>query len=99
MLVLEIEATRIMPTRNVNLTDYLDRLIEDGVKSGKFSNASEVVREGLRLLDERQQEHKAKLKWLRGAVQEGVDAIERGDYTTFRSNRELGDFVRGVRGK
>ena len=39
-----------MPTRNVNLTDHFDRFIEDEVTSGRFSNASEMVREGLRLL-------------------------------------------------
>ena len=41
-----------MPTRNVNLTEHFDRFIETGVSSGRFSNASEVVREGLRLLAE-----------------------------------------------
>ena len=33
-----------MPTRNVNLTEHFDRFIETGVTSGRFSNASEVVR-------------------------------------------------------
>ena len=42
-----------MPTRNVNLTEHLDTFIETGVASGRFSNASEVVREGLRLLEHR----------------------------------------------
>ena len=36
-----------MPSRNVNLTEHLDRFIEAGITSGRFSNASEVVREGL----------------------------------------------------
>ena len=57
-----------MPTRNVNLTDHFDRFIEDGIASGRFSNASEIVREGLRLLEQREQEDQAKLKWLRAAV-------------------------------
>jgi antitoxin ParD1/3/4 len=38
-----------MPTRNVNLIDHFDSFIEKRVNSGRFSNASEVVREGLRL--------------------------------------------------
>jgi len=50
-----------MPTRNVNLTDHFDRFIDDGVTSGRFSSASEVVREGLRLLEQREQEDRAKL--------------------------------------
>ena len=41
-----------MPTRNVNLTNHLDRFIQARINSGRFSNASEVVREGLRLLEQ-----------------------------------------------
>ena len=59
-----------MPTRNINLTDRLDRFIAKEVESGRYRNASEVVRESLRLLERRNQEERAKLKWLREAVQE-----------------------------
>jgi antitoxin ParD1/3/4 len=86
-----------MPTRNVNLTEHFDRFIEAGIISGRFSNASEVVREGLRLLEQREQEDKAKLDWLTAAVKEGLDDIERGDYVTLRSDREIGDFMRELR--
>ena len=70
-----------MPIRNVHLTDHFNEFIEAGVSSGRFSNASEVVREGLRLLEQREEEDKAKIEWLRGKVQEGIEAAERGDYT------------------
>ncbi|SPF53546.1 conserved hypothetical protein [Candidatus Sulfopaludibacter sp. SbA4] len=86
-----------MPTRNVNLTDHFDRFIEARVTSGRFSNASEVVREGLRLLEQREREDKARLKWLRAAVKEGIDDIDRGDYTILRSGLEIDDFVRRLR--
>jgi antitoxin ParD1/3/4 len=82
-----------MPTRNVNLTEHFDRFIETGITSGRFSNASEVVREGLRLLEQREQEDKAKLEWLRAAAKEGFDAADRGDYVTLRSDQEIDDFV------
>jgi antitoxin ParD1/3/4 len=82
-----------MPTRNVNLTDHFDRFIESGVKSGRFSNASEVVREGLRLLEQREREDKARIEWLRAAAKEGFDDIERGDYVTLRSAKEIDDFI------
>jgi antitoxin ParD1/3/4 len=85
-----------MPTRNVNLTDHFDRFIEAGITSGRFSNASEVVREGLRLLEQREQEDQAKLEWLRAAAQEGFDAIDRGDYVTLRSDQDIADFIRQV---
>src|SRR5271155_238226 len=86
-----------MPTRNVNLTEHLDRVIEEGIASGRFSNASEVVREGLRLLEQREQEDRAKLEWLRAAAKEGFDAAGRGDYVTLRSGQEIDDFVDQVR--
>ena len=86
-----------MPTRNVNLTGHFDPFIETGITSGRFSNASEVVREGLRLLEQREQEDKAKIQWLRGAAKEGFDAADRGDYVTLRSDREIDDFVDQVR--
>jgi antitoxin ParD1/3/4 len=82
-----------MPTRNVNLTEHLDQFIETGITSGRFSNASEVVREGLRLLEQREQEDRAKLEWLRAAAKEGFDAIDRGDYVTLRSGEEIDNYV------
>ena len=85
-----------MPTRNVNLTEHLDRVIEEGITSGRFSNASEVVREGLRLLEQREQEDKARIEWLRGAAKEGFDAIDRGDFAALKSERALGALLREI---
>ena len=82
-----------MPTRNVNLTDHLDKFIDKRVKSGRFSNASEVVREGLRLLEQREKEEKARMKWLQEAAQVGIDDMNAGRYTTLNSVQELRDFV------
>jgi antitoxin ParD1/3/4 len=83
-----------VPTRNVNLTEHLDSFIEKGVSSGRFSNASEVVREGLRLLEQRQQEDKAKLEWLRAAAKEGFDDIDRGDFVTLRTDQDIEELMR-----
>lgn len=88
-----------MPTRNVHLTEHFDHFIDDGISSGRFSNASEVVREGLRLLEQREAEDRAKLEWLRSAVQEGIEAADRGDTTTLRSASEITTFVRSLRRK
>lgn len=86
-----------MSTRNVNLTEHFDRFIETRITSGRFSNASEVVREGLRLLEQREQEDKAKLEWLRDAGKEGFGAIERGDYVSLNSEKEIKKFLREIR--
>jgi len=86
-----------MPTRNVNLTEHWDRFIDGGIESGRFSNASGVVREGLRLLEQRELRDKAKLEWLRGAAQEGFDEIERGEGIEFDSMEDLAVYLRQVR--
>jgi antitoxin ParD1/3/4 len=78
-----------MPTRNVDLTEHFDRFIEAGIRSGPFTDASEVVHEGLRLLEEREQGEKARLEWLRAAAKEGFDQIDRGEGIEFES---LDDF-------
>jgi antitoxin ParD1/3/4 len=85
-----------MSTRNVNLTQHFDQFIESGLASGRFSNASEMVREGLRLLEQREMENRARLEWLRAAVQEGIDDLERGDYVTLHSRQEIDDWMSQV---
>jgi antitoxin ParD1/3/4 len=82
-----------MPTRNVNLTEHFDRFIEAGVTSGRFGNASEVVRDGLRLLEQREQEDKAKLEWLRAAAKEGFDQLDRGEGSEFESMDDFDAYI------
>jgi len=60
-----------MPTRNVNLTDELDHFVSRKVKSGRYENASEVVRAALRTLEREEQQYAAKLAALRAAIDEG----------------------------
>jgi antitoxin ParD1/3/4 len=85
-----------MPTRNVNLTEHFDRFIETGVTSGRFSNASEVVREGLRLLEQREQEDRAKIEWLRAAAKEGFDSIDRGEGIEFETMDDFEVYVHQI---
>ena len=60
-----------MPTRNVNLTEELERFVLTKVESGRYENASEVVRAALRTLEREDQQYEAKLAALRGAIDEG----------------------------
>jgi antitoxin ParD1/3/4 len=59
------------PTRSINLTPELDRFVDTKIKSGRYEDASEVVRAGLRNLEREEQEHAAKLAALRSAIDEG----------------------------
>jgi antitoxin ParD1/3/4 len=60
-----------MPTRNVNLTDDLDRFVLAKIESGRYENASEVVRAALRSLERDEREYELKLAILRAAIDEG----------------------------
>jgi antitoxin ParD1/3/4 len=69
-----------MPTRNVNLTNELDRFVAKKVKTGRYENASEVVRAGLRTLEREERQYEAKLAALRSAIDEGdASGIARGN--------------------
>ena len=69
-----------MPTRNVNLTPELDKFILEKVESGRYENASEVVRAALRSLERNEREYEAKLAALRAAIDEGdASGIAEGD--------------------
>jgi len=82
-----------MPTRNVVLTEYQAELIEKLVKSGRYQNASEVLREGLRLVESRETEDRARLKALREAAKVGLDDLQAGRYRQFDSFADLDSYV------
>ncbi|MBM4264853.1 MAG: type II toxin-antitoxin system ParD family antitoxin [Deltaproteobacteria bacterium] len=60
-----------MPTRNVNLTNELDKFVVAKVESGRYENASEVIRAALRTLEREEKEYETKLAALRTAIDEG----------------------------
>jgi antitoxin ParD1/3/4 len=69
-----------MPTRNVNLTSELDQFVAAQIQSGRYENASEVIRAALRSLQREEQEYGEKLAALRAAIQEGLGSgIAEGD--------------------
>jgi len=63
---------------NISLTSKLAGMVRDKVKSGMYNSASEVVRDGLRLLAEEEMIKDMKRKELRRLIQEGDDAIKAG---------------------
>lgn len=64
---------------NVSLTPELEQFVQEKVKSGRYLSASEVVREALRLLEERDRIQQIKLETLRKEIMIGVEQIEHGD--------------------
>jgi len=68
-----------MPTRNVVVTDQQAELVEKLVGAGRYQNASEVLRNGLRLLQRRELEETVKLEALRDALDEAEAAVAAGD--------------------
>ena len=69
-----------MPTRNISLTREQDAFVDEMVDSGDYQNASEAIRDALRVLQQRRREDKLKLQALRAQLKLGVDALRRGDF-------------------
>ena len=66
---------------NVSLTPALEKLIHKKVKSGVYNNASEVVREALRLLEEQDKIKELKLSKLKAELQVGINQLDRKQYS------------------
>lgn len=81
-----------MPTRNVVITEHQQELIESLVDSGRYQNASEVLREGLRLIEQREQRDAAKLRALKTAAEVGWAEVAAGQYIDI-DDSELDDYI------
>lgn len=64
---------------NISLPPALEKFVQDKVGAGHYSTASEVVRDGLRLLQEQDRLRQIRDEELRREVQIGIDEIERGE--------------------
>jgi len=68
---------------NVSLTPELEQYVIGKVQSGMYHTASEVIREGLRLLKEREELQQQKVADLRREIQIGIDQADRGQVSPF----------------
>lgn len=84
-----------MPTRNVVLTEHLDEVIDRLVKTGRYQNASEVLRDGLRMVEQRENREKAKLAALKEAAAIGFRDIDEGRFHDVDEDG-LEEFVSGL---
>ncbi len=78
-----------MPTRDVVLTEQQAVMIERLVHSGRYQNASEVLRDRLRLVQQREAEDKARLAALRQAASVGLGDFAAGRYRSFADGKAL----------
>lgn len=64
---------------NVSLTPELEKLVETKVRSGRYQSASEVIRAGLRLLEDQELMREAQLGDVRRKIKTGLDELDRGE--------------------
>jgi antitoxin ParD1/3/4 len=64
---------------NISLTPELEQMVDDRVKSGRYASASEVIREGLRLLEEQEQLKQQRLLQVRKHINGGIEQLDRGE--------------------
>jgi antitoxin ParD1/3/4 len=68
---------------NISLTPQLEQLVQDRVRSGRYTSASEVVREALRLLESQDRALEARLTQLRAEVDAGLRQLDDGKSSPF----------------
>jgi antitoxin ParD1/3/4 len=64
---------------NISLTPELEQMVDDKVRSGRYASASEVIREGLRLLEEQEQLKQQRLADVRRKIDRGIEQLDRGE--------------------
>ena len=64
---------------SVSFTPQQAEFLDACVASGRYQSRSEVVREGLRLLEDRQQQRQAELEGARALIRQGADQLDRGE--------------------
>jgi antitoxin ParD1/3/4 len=74
---------------NISLTPELERFVNEKVGSGLYQTASEVVREGLRLLREREEMYQKKLEALRKDLAAGIEEADRGEVAPLNARETL----------
>ena len=82
-----------MPTRNVHLTEHFDDFITMGIEGGRYSDASDAVRAGLRLLEQQEMEDRAKLEHLRAIAKDAFSSLDRGEGIGFASIEDLDAWI------
>lgn len=78
-----------MPMRNIDLTSHYDRFVDEQIASGRFTDAGEVIRAGLRLLEQQSAEDQEKIAALRALTAQAFDELDRGRGTILDGSIDL----------
>ena len=78
-------------TKNVVLTDELTDFVDGLVKCGRYTSVSEVMRDGLRTLQDRIARDQAELAEIRARIGRSIDQLDRGDYVSGSPADLIGD--------
>lgn len=84
---------------NVSLPKKQEQYVKGLVKKGRYSSASEVVRTGLRLLEEEERVNELKLKELKRLIQEGIDSGPATPYSREEMRALVGKRIAELRGE
>jgi len=68
---------------NLSLTPKLEQFIRDKANTGEYNNASEVAREAIRLLKEKDEQRALKIARLKEALKTGIDDAEQGNFADY----------------
>lgn len=86
---------------NISLTPELRRFVGEKVKSGHYRSASDVIREGLRLLEDEDRLRDERLVEVRRKIQVGLDQLDRGEgipgEEVYKEMKRRSQFVRRSR--
>ncbi len=74
-----------MKNTSISLGNYFDQFVQDQVSAGRYKNVSEVIRAGLRLLENEE----SKVVALRNAIQEGIDSGVNHDFAPEKNIEQL----------
>jgi antitoxin ParD1/3/4 len=80
------------PGMHISLTPKLEELVREKVDSGLYNNASEVVREALRLMQEHDEVRRLKLERLREELAKGEADLAADRVTIVSTDKELDEF-------
>jgi antitoxin ParD1/3/4 len=70
----------IRTSLNVSLTPELEQFVQQRVATGRYQTASEVIREGLRLLENQERDREAAFMSLKAKLKRGSDQADRGEF-------------------